>query len=244
MKFRRLSASEVPESSLQGRVQATYSQLVELLGDPEVDIDPKVPAYWGIQFEDGTIADIYLWKQPSIPSDIYDWNVGGQSPQAVKSVREALSMLPDDVKHRSPPRTRLQTGLRPWTKLDRALSRACAAGDVSAVQFFIEMGVDINGRSPENDGGNVPLEEAIQYGHYAVIKALLAAGANVNIRGPYGQTPLCRAAVLADQRIIQLLLDNGADAHAANYSGTAADWARQFNRHQIAEFIESRQTIR
>jgi uncharacterized protein len=247
MNYRRATPTETAGSSLQGTVLATYSQLVELFGEPEPDADPKVCVSWDVQFDDSTIATLYLWKEPSIPADMHEWNVGGHSLRAVTCIREALSTLPDDVTHRSPPQTRLRSRLRPcrpWTKLDRALSRACAAGDVSTVQFFIEMGADINGRSPVNDGENVPLEEAIQYGHYAVIKALLAAGANVNIRGPYGQTPLCRAAVLADQRIIQLLLDNGADAHAANYAGTPADWARRFNRHEIAEFIESRQASR
>ena len=35
------------------------------------------------------------------------------------------------------------------------------------------------------------------------------------------------------------LLDNGADSHASDYLGTPADWARRFNRGDIADFIAS-----
>ena len=69
-----------------------------------------------------------------------------------------------------------------------------------------------------------------------------AAGqvADVNAKRPGGQVPLHRAAMLADERIVQLLLESGADTGATDYFGTAADWARRFNRGRIAELIDSR----
>jgi ankyrin repeat protein len=105
---------------------------------------------------------------------------------------------------------------------------------------IIAAGADVNSRSPEIAGGNVPLEEAIENGHYDVAKTLLAAGADVNARCGSGQVPLHKAAILGDERIVQLLLDNGADTHAADYYGTAADWARRGNRGHIADLIDSK----
>ena len=237
MSYRRATVNETDGSSLQGTVRATYSELVHLFGEPEIAPTAEVLVLWDIQFDDGTIATVYLWKEPSVPAGMHEWNVGGHSPQAVQRVREALRDLPDDFEHVLPPPAQH----RAWTKLDRALNRACAAGDVLSVRFFIEIGADVNSRSPEIDGGNVPIEEAIEKGHCAVIEALLAAGADVNARSHDGKVPLHKAAVLADERIVQLLLDSGADTHATDCLGTPADWARRFGRPQIAELIESRQ---
>jgi hypothetical protein len=239
MHYRRATLEEGADSSFQGTVSATYSDLVRLFGEPRTDHGPKVLAYWGVQFDDGTFASVYLWKLPSIPHGIHDWHVGGHSPRALESVSEALANLPpappDGVDQILPP----PPAHPPWTKKDRALNRACATGDAPAAEVMIAAGADVDSRSPDIDGGNVPLEEAIEKGHYNVIEMLLAAGADVNARRGSGQVPLHRAAILGDEKTVQLLLDNGADTRAADYFGTAADWARRFKREHIANLIES-----
>jgi hypothetical protein len=71
-----------------GNIQTTYARLVEKFGQPIVGEDgDKVDAEWLIQFEDGTVATIYNWKNgkcyngdDGLPvEEIIDWNIGGFS---------------------------------------------------------------------------------------------------------------------------------------------------------------------
>jgi len=127
--FRRATVEESAHSCLQGHIPATYSQLVQAFGEPDSNRGPKVRAYWGICFDDGTFASVYLWKLTSIPRDLHEWNVGGHSDRAVMHVCEVLDNLPppsvDESDQILPP----PPAHPPWTKHNRALNRACAAGD-------------------------------------------------------------------------------------------------------------------
>lgn len=50
--------------------------------------------------------------------------------------------------------------------------------------------------------------------HYETMKVLLEYGADVNARSSKGGTALMGAALAGDRRIVQALLDKGADLHA------------------------------
>ena len=76
-------------TSLQGYVETTYAQLVELFGEPMRGGD-KTTAEWVLKFNDGTVATIYDWKEYSTPMDAYDWHVGGNKRTVVAMVQEAL----------------------------------------------------------------------------------------------------------------------------------------------------------
>lgn len=76
-------------TSLQGYVTAYYHQLVEQFGQPEFGGD-KTTAEWCLQFEDGTVATIYDWKEYETPTGLYRWHVGGHSVEAVWAVTDAL----------------------------------------------------------------------------------------------------------------------------------------------------------
>ena len=240
MKFRPASVDEGLHSSLRGHVSATYSHLVHVFGEPHLDYDPKVLAHWSVVFEDGTYVSIYLWKEDSIPLNRHDWNVGGHSSAAVEYASKVLSDTP------LPPGTNYAPPVRPrfvWTRQDEALHKACAAGDVLAVEAKIAAGANPNRRSHEIDGENTPLEVAIENGHYDVVKALLAIGVDVNARSRYRKTPLHTAAILSDERTVKLLLDNGADLSASDcLDQTPAKWARRFNKNEMADFIEAHGT--
>ena len=88
---------------LQGCITATYAQLVSTFGEPlkEGFDDYKCDAEWVVQFEDGTVATIYNWKnginycgsEDGIPTEqITDWRIGGHSNLAVEVdyVQQAL----------------------------------------------------------------------------------------------------------------------------------------------------------
>lgn len=77
----------------QGQITATYTQLVSTFGEPLKDgfDDYKSDAEWLVQYEDGTVATIYNWKnginycgsEEGTPTqDITDWHIGGKSEKA------------------------------------------------------------------------------------------------------------------------------------------------------------------
>jgi ankyrin repeat protein len=64
------------------------------------------------------------------------------------------------------------------------------------------------------------LLQATEAGDIVQMAALLAKGAEVNVRNAYGWTPLHIAAAGGDPGVIALLLHHGADVHAQSHIGT------------------------
>tara|TARA_Y100000114_G_C11743088_1_gene320106 strand:- start:769 stop:1092 length:324 start_codon:yes stop_codon:yes gene_type:complete len=89
-------------TSYQGVVNTTYDDIVAKFGEPTyTDASPyeKVNAQWSIQFdvptEDGedydyVTATIYNWKMGYIPTDKYEWHIGGFDFEAVDLVQKVL----------------------------------------------------------------------------------------------------------------------------------------------------------
>ena len=93
--------------SLQGFVAVKYDRLVEVFGDPLNCNDTDQTDWdWNIEFEDGITASIYNCKdgdakgltKHQLGTGEYmpdygraDWHVGGESPQAVSHVENALN---------------------------------------------------------------------------------------------------------------------------------------------------------
>lgn len=86
---------------LQGYVQASYEKLVSIFGEPQNEGDGyKVDCEWAIEFDDGTIASIYNWKNGknycgSLGLEIEkitNWNVGGRNPKALELVEKTLKI--------------------------------------------------------------------------------------------------------------------------------------------------------
>jgi hypothetical protein len=83
MKF--TTDADANMTSLQGYMQAYYHQLVEVFGEPEGGGD-KTTVEWCLEFEDGTVATIYDWKEYETPLGKYNWHIGGRSQKAVDRV--------------------------------------------------------------------------------------------------------------------------------------------------------------
>ena len=89
-------------TSYQGVVNTTYDDIVAKFGEPTyTDASPyeKVNAQWSIQFdvptEDGEdydyiTATIYNWKMGYIPTEKYEWHIGGFDFEAVDLVQKVL----------------------------------------------------------------------------------------------------------------------------------------------------------
>ena len=70
--------------------------------------------------------------------------------------------------------------------------------------------------------GRSCLHQACADGHIEVVRALLAAGADPNIRDADSAAPIHFSACAGDLGVLQLLLDHGADISTTNESGTTA----------------------
>ena len=84
-----------------------------------------------------------------------------------------------------------------------------------------------------------PLTNAVAEGNGGLVSALLARGADVNVRALDGKTPLTIAVVNGDARMVKLLLARGADVRLKDRDGrTALDWARRNRSGGIADLLQ------
>ena len=103
---------DINMTCLQGKVTTTYDELCEVFGYPTMtDGDPyeKVNAQWKLEFtvpftddtgiEDfhDVVATIYNWKTGYIPTEEYEWHIGGFNKDAVDCVYKKLDKLEEVV---------------------------------------------------------------------------------------------------------------------------------------------------
>lgn len=89
---------------------------------------------------------------------------------------------------------------------------AAAAGDLDAVNRWIEQGADLNTRDEAR--GWTPLLYAIRHGRTIVVRRLIDAGADVSIPSEKQHVPLAFAVERPELELTQMLLDAGADPNA------------------------------
>jgi len=80
---------------------------------------------------------------------------------------------------------------------------------------------------------------AVRKGDADRVKALLAQGADVNAKSPYGATGLFFAADRGNVEIVKILLDRGADVNVKDtfYGATALTWAAEKERWDVIQLL-------
>ncbi|PGH07901.1 hypothetical protein AJ80_07941 [Polytolypa hystricis UAMH7299] len=120
----------------------------------------------------------------------------------------------------------LNAGFKPDTVLVTSclsktpLKYAAYQGDVELARVLIAGGADIN-YSPDTPAHwSHPLHCAVDSSKEEIVKLLLDAGADVNVKNANGDTPLHSAAGSSKEEIVRLLLDAGADIDDMTKSGS------------------------
>lgn len=96
---------------------------------------------------------------------------------------------------------------------------AAAQGHLETVKYLLDNGADVN--QPTTDGESA-LIGATWGCHRHVARLLMAHGADVNIRNQaYGMTPLMFAVQCGDIKLVQFLIQSGADITVKDSSGVS-----------------------
>lgn len=130
--------------------------------------------------------------------------------------------------------------------LSAALEAAVICGNPSVIELLISSGADVDSR---NRLGYTMLEvaaiELADSTATALATVLLANGAAVNATGADGYTALHFAAVCNKPRLVQLLLDNQADATLCTSAGeTALQLAKQNGSHAATSVLSRPSVVR
>ena len=102
IKATRLGFNKINGSHLQGCISCTYAHLVNTFGQPHQDApssDDKVDVEWSFEFNDGTVATIYnykdgfayLGKEGTPTEKITDWHVGGRDKKSLEYINKLLA---------------------------------------------------------------------------------------------------------------------------------------------------------
>lgn len=98
------------------------------------------------------------------------------------------------------------------------LGLASFFGHAAAVKVLLDNGADVNLRAL-SEFANTALDAAVAGDRVDVVRILVAARSDPNVRSQGNSTPLHKAAAHGNVEILRLLLDAGADVHATRDGG-------------------------
>ena len=110
--------------------------------------------------------------------------------------------------------------------------------DTAKAAALIDGGVDVNGKDAK---GTYPLILACSYkDNDKMIELLLSKGADPNVHGPNGETPLGLAAKYS-LKAVKMLVEKGADVNAKDEAGfTALRWATIMEQSEVIKFLKEK----
>ena len=121
---------------------------------------------------------------------------------------------------------------------DSALLESSQSGNNEAVQYLLELGVNIN---YSNSEGKTALMLACKAGHEEVVQTLVLGGANVQ-NSKNGRTALIQASKNGHYQVVEILLKKGADPNIHDNDGWTALIVASDNDHQqVVELLLEKQ---
>ncbi|KAI9164473.1 hypothetical protein H9P43_008324 [Blastocladiella emersonii ATCC 22665] len=104
-------------------------------------------------------------------------------------------------------------------ELQSALHRACGAGDLRKVSYLLKHCANDVAVDARDEAGTTGLMQAACFGHLAVVKHLVEAGADKNLQDNNGWTALMWATNNNRDEVVEFLLDQGVDPELKSRSG-------------------------
>ena len=114
-------------------------------------------------------------------------------------------------------------------------------GHLDAAKVLLENGADVNATSPSRFA-NTALDAAVAGNRTDVVKVLLAAHGNPNVRSEGNATPLHKAAQHGNLAIVEMLVAAGADVNAVRDGGKPIDDAEKEGHATVVSFLRDRST--
>jgi ankyrin repeat protein len=109
--------------------------------------------------------------------------------------------------------------------------------DVAALEYYLEQGVDINGKDSD---GETPIFCCIEFERLDLLRALIENGADIEATDKHGRTPLWHAIEKRNTFIVKLLLENGVNTNVTDkYGETLNDRYPSSAYGDILEIIEA-----
>ncbi|KAF7728487.1 hypothetical protein EC973_006040 [Apophysomyces ossiformis] len=150
-----------------------------------------------------------------------------------EEVHEFLETLPTDNADLENPRR--------WQRcVTNSFCRAASNGDLETVQSILHsprwsLFLDVNAAA-DRSSGTTPLIYAACFGHVAIVRQLLLAGADVNAQDQKGWTALMWSASKRHNDVFKLLLDHGAsDAIQTGQGLTVRDFLHSDNNETLLQ---------
>lgn len=131
----------------------------------------------------------------------------------------------------------------PPAKGDMPIHRICRDGDVEALKRILAVSPNEHERR-RKDNGFYPILIAAAKQHFDVVKSLIAAGANIEVRCPNDSsfknyTTIFLPIKSQNRALVQLLVDAGADVFAKSNTGSdPASVAQATGNNEIFEIIK------
>ena len=98
------------------------------------------------------------------------------------------------------------------------INTAVMTDNLEAVKQHIEAGTDLNQKEPMS--GSTPLITAVTFGKTDIAKALIDAGADLEVKNNDGSTALHSAAFFCRVEVVQMLIDANAQKEVRNNYGS------------------------
>ena len=128
-----------------------------------------------------------------------------------------------------------------WTALDLASwggDPKIGVAHVEVVRSLVERWVAKAGANARTEDGKTALHWAVLSGDLAMVRFLVAKGAEIDAQTKYGWTVLMQAAQEGDLAMVRFLVGEGADINAQTNSGeTALIQATEWGRLEMVRFL-------